>query len=71
MRTAPDHLRRGVATALLGTIIAAAIDRGYGRLSLETGSAAAFAPVRTLYVRFGSCRAARSATTRSTRSACS
>ena len=53
MRTAPECRRRGVAAALLDTIIAAAVDRGLGRLSLETGSAAAFAPARRLYTRFG------------------
>lgn len=53
MRTAPAHLRRGVAAALLDRILDEARRRGYRRLSLETGSAAAFAPARALYARFG------------------
>ncbi|MFL6230483.1 MAG: GNAT family N-acetyltransferase [Pyrinomonadaceae bacterium] len=53
MRTATPHLRRGVATGLLTHILAEARRRGYRRLSLETGSMAAFAPARELYARFG------------------
>jgi putative acetyltransferase len=53
MRTARDHLRKGVAAALLQHIIAAAKRRSYSRLSLETGSMEAFAPALTLYLRFG------------------
>ena len=53
MRTAPDHLRKGVASALLLHIVDEARRRGYRRLSLETGSADAFAPARTLYARHG------------------
>ena len=53
MRTAEKHLRRGVAAALLEHIIRTARRRGYRRLSLETGSMAAFAPARALYERFG------------------
>lgn len=53
MRTAPAHLRRGVAAALLDRIIATARDRGYRRLSLETGSGPAFEPGLALYRRFG------------------
>jgi len=53
MRTAPDHLRKGVASAMLRHIIDAARARGYARLSLETGSFDAFVPARTLYARFG------------------
>ena len=53
MRTAPTHLRRGVAAALLEHIFEVAHRRGYRRLSLETGSAAAFAPARALYAKFG------------------
>jgi putative acetyltransferase len=49
MRTAPAHLRRGVAAALLAHIVAEARRRGYGRLSLETGSGAAFEPALALY----------------------
>ena len=42
MRTVSRHLRKGVAKALLDYIIAEAGRRGYRRLSLETGSMAAF-----------------------------
>ena len=38
---------------MLGHIIAVARTRGYGRLSLETGSMAGFEPARALYERFG------------------
>ena len=53
MRTAPGHLRRGVAAALLEHIITVARARGYRRLSLETGTDPAFAPAHALYRRFG------------------
>ena len=53
MRTASVHLRKGVAAAVLGHIIEQARLRGCQRLSLETGSASAFAPAQTLYSRFG------------------
>jgi len=53
MRTASRHLRKGVAAALLRHILDEARRRGYRRLSLETGSAAAFAPARRLYASFG------------------
>lgn len=53
MRTARAQLRRGVATAILVEMIAESRRRGYRRLSLETGSMAAFEPARTLYARFG------------------
>ena len=53
MRTASRHLRKGVATKLLEHILAEAKRRGYRRLSLETGSMAAFEPARRLYANFG------------------
>jgi len=53
MRTASRHLRKGVASALLHHILAEAKRRSYRRLSLETGSMAAFAPARNLYARYG------------------
>ena len=53
MRTAAAHRRRGVAAALLDHVVAEAADRGYRRLSLETGSPAEFAPARTLYAAYG------------------
>lgn len=53
MRTATAHLRKGVAAQLLRHIIGEARQRAYRRLSLETGSMAAFEPARRLYARFG------------------
>jgi len=53
MRTAARHRRQGVAAALLRHILDEARQRGYRRLSLETGSAAAFAPAHHLYASFG------------------
>jgi len=53
MRTVPRHLRKGVARAMLNHIIGEAKRRGYRRLSLETGSMAAFEPARQLYARAG------------------
>jgi len=53
MRTAPAHLRKGVARAVVRQIIAEAKRRGYRRLSLETGSMAAFKPARRLYAACG------------------
>src|SRR5262249_53671967 len=44
MRTDPAHLRQGVAAALLDHILGVARQRGYRRLSLETGFGAAFEP---------------------------
>ncbi len=53
MRTHPDHLRQGVAAALLEHIVGEAKARGLRRLSLETGSGAAFDPAFALYRRWG------------------
>jgi putative acetyltransferase len=53
MRTAAGHLRKGVAATLMQHILRVARQRSYQRLSLETGSAAAFAPARSMYARFG------------------
>jgi putative acetyltransferase len=53
MRTAPDHLRKGVAAALLDHVISAARERGYRRICLETGSGPAFDPALALYRRRG------------------
>ena len=53
MRTSSDHRRKGVAKALLDHIILEARKRSYERLSLETGSFAAFEPARRLYESFG------------------
>jgi putative acetyltransferase len=53
MRTASRHLRKGVAKRMLKHILEKAGRRGYSRLSLETGSAEAFEPARSLYASFG------------------
>jgi len=53
MRTHPDFLRSGAASAILERIIAAAKSRGVKRLSLETGSGPAFEPALALYRRRG------------------
>ncbi len=53
MRTAEAHRGRGVARRLLEHLIADARAHGIARLSLETGSMAAFAPARRLYAAFG------------------
>ncbi|MCX7207642.1 MAG: GNAT family N-acetyltransferase [Proteobacteria bacterium] len=53
MRTSSKHLRQGVAKALLGHIMAEALSRNYQRVSLETGTVAAFDPARKMYESFG------------------
>lgn len=53
MRTASAHLRKGVARNILAHIIEVAKERGYKRLSLETGSMDSFIPARKLYEDFG------------------
>ena len=53
MRTHPSFLRQGVGALLLEHIIGAARARGMRRLSLETGTGAAFEPALALYQRRG------------------
>jgi putative acetyltransferase len=53
MRTASDALGRGVGTAMLRHLLTLARERGYRRVSLETGTPEAFAPARRLYERHG------------------
>jgi len=53
MCTATSHRRKGVAAALLEHLLGVAAERGYRRVSLETGSVEAFAPAKALYARFG------------------
>jgi putative acetyltransferase len=54
MRTAPAYLRRGVAVAVLAEIVAAARDRGYEELLLETGPPGpGFGAAHALYTRSG------------------
>lgn len=49
MRTAPEHLGRGVGRCMLRHITDAASVRGYRRLSLETGRGEWFGPAIALY----------------------
>lgn len=53
MKTAPAHLRKGVAGLLLNHIIAVASERKLTSLLLETGTPDAFAPARKLYANHG------------------
>jgi putative acetyltransferase len=53
MRTSAAHLRKGVAGQILAHIITVAQERGYQRLSLETGSTPDFAAAHALYANFG------------------
>jgi putative acetyltransferase len=53
MRTAPAHLRKGVARVLLDHLIADARARGFTRLSLETGTAPMFTPAIAMYRQYG------------------
>ncbi|MDF2910281.1 MAG: family N-acetyltransferase [Sporolactobacillus laevolacticus] len=53
MRTSSAHLRKGVARQVLQHIIEVAKQRGYQRLSLETGSMDAFEPAKKLYASLG------------------
>lgn len=53
MHTAQAARGSGVGRAMLDDLVGTARVRGYGRLSLETGSMAAFAPARALYASAG------------------
>lgn len=53
MRTAPGHTRRGVGQRILDALLALARERGYARVSLETGTNADFAAAVALYERNG------------------
>lgn len=53
MRTSARHLRQGAAQAILTELLRLARDRGYARVSLETGSTPAFEPAMAMYQRFG------------------
>lgn len=57
MRTPAARRGRGAGRLILEHILATARERGYERLSLETGSAAAFTPAHRLYqsAGFGFC----------------
>ena len=53
MHTAEAARGRGVGRALVDHLLALARERGYRRVSLETGSGPAFAPARALYTNAG------------------
>jgi putative acetyltransferase len=53
MRTSAAARGRGVAAALVGTIVDEARSRGYATLALETGAEDYFAAARRLYARAG------------------
>lgn len=53
MHTAAEARGRGVGRAILNHLIAVARDRGCRRVSLETGTVAAFTPARSLYASAG------------------
>jgi putative acetyltransferase len=53
MRTASAYQGRGVASRLLRHIVARCRERGYQRISLETGAMDFFIPARRLYAKFG------------------
>lgn len=53
MRTDAAHLRKGVAAAILETILHTARSRQYERLTLETGTGVPFEPAHRLYERYG------------------
>lgn len=53
MRTVSAHLRKGVAAFILNALIDLAQEKGLSRLSLETGTPAAFDPARAFYTKHG------------------
>lgn len=53
MRTSATHRGEGVGRAVLDHLVAIARDEGLTRVSLETGTAAAFLPAHRLYERAG------------------
>ena len=53
MRTHSGHLRKGVAAYILEHILQRAKERGYSKLSLETGRGPAFDPALKLYLKYG------------------
>ncbi|KAF2099361.1 putative GNAT family N-acetyltransferase [Rhizodiscina lignyota] len=53
MRTAPEHLRKGVATNIALHLVREAQRRGYSRVSLETGRSSVYEGARRLYTSIG------------------
>lgn len=53
MRTAAGFERQGIASLMLEHLVYVAKERGFYRLSLETGSQPGFAPARAFYQRYG------------------
>jgi putative acetyltransferase len=53
MRTSQSARKSGVATKLLSHALNTAIERGYRKASLETGTQDFFKPARNLYEKFG------------------
>jgi putative acetyltransferase len=53
MHTAREARGRGIGRRMIEHVIGVARRRGYRRVSLETGSVAAFAPARSVYARAG------------------
>jgi putative acetyltransferase len=53
MHTAEAARGRGIGRAMVAHLIGVARDRGFGRVSLKTGSQPAFAPARSLYTSAG------------------
>ncbi len=53
MHTAEAARGRGIGRAMLDHLIGVVRERGFDRVSLETGSMAAFAPARSMYAKAG------------------
>ena len=53
MRTADPHRGRGAGRALLVQVVETAMQRGYQKLSLETGTHPEFMPAQQLYLSMG------------------
>jgi len=53
MHTRAEARGQGVGQAMLAHLLRVAHDRGYHRVSLETGTMAAFAPARAMYRKAG------------------
>jgi len=53
MHTAAGARRHGLGRAMVGHLLAVAGERGYRRVSLETGTMDAFGPARSLYAACG------------------